>query len=168
MTEKAKTAPQPLTVALTRLVASCPRRKAPDKYLGMYFYMNASLAIHDLLDTWTRHEVKQLKVGPFTMDDAAIQKSFRLPVWIKEERGPHADCSIDETQVRQDVLLLGSYADTDAVVHLGLKRGRDEVFDQVIGISGPRNYTYGTLESFLDTCQKRAVEKGLPSALILP
>ena len=45
MTEKAKTAPQPLTVALTRLVASCPRRKAPDKYLGMYFYMNASLAI---------------------------------------------------------------------------------------------------------------------------
>ena len=46
--------------------------------------MNASLQIHDLLDTWTRHEVKQLKIGPFTMDDAAIQKSFRLPVWVKE------------------------------------------------------------------------------------
>ena len=91
MTDTAKPAPQPLTVALTRLLASFPRRKMPDKYLGMYFYMNASLQIHDLLDTWTRHEVKQLKIGPFTMDDAAIQKSFRLPVWVKEERGPHAE-----------------------------------------------------------------------------
>ncbi|HND08973.1 MAG TPA: hypothetical protein PKI49_06255 [Pseudomonadota bacterium] len=167
MTDTAKPAPQPLTVALTRLLASFPRRKMPDKYLGMYFYMNASLQIHDLLDTWTRHEVKQLKIGPFTMDDAAIQKSFRLPVWVKEERGPHADCSIDETQVRQDVILLGTYADTDAVVNLGLMRGPDEVLDKVIGISGPRNYHYGTLESFLATCQKRAAAQGLPSALIL-
>ncbi len=166
MTDKAKQAPQPLISALTAAIASRPRRKVPDKYLGMYFYMNASLPIHDLLDTWTRHEVRQLQVGPFTMDDAAIQKSFRLPVWVKEERGPHADCSIDETQVRQDVLLLGTYVDTDGTVQLGLVRGPDEVRDQVIGIRGPQNHQYGTLESFLARCQATAAAKGLPSVLV--
>ena len=65
------------------------------------------------------------------------------------------------------MILLGTYADTDAVVNLGLMRGPDEVLDKVIGISGPRNYHYGTLESFWLPVRSAPLPRGLPSALIL-
>lgn len=168
MNEKSKPSAQPFTAALLQAIERGPRRPTLEKHLSMYLDMEVPEGLLTVLSAWARHEVKQLRIGAFTMDDQAIVRSFRLPVWVKEESGPDADCYIDETQIRQDVVLLGTYRTDRTTISLGVSRDRRAIKDSVIGIEGPVNYTYSTLEAFLRNCHGGAVKHGEPSALVLP
>jgi hypothetical protein len=136
MNEKPNPSAQPFTSALVQAIEQGPKRPSLEKHLSMYLDMEAPPGLHALLVAWARHEVKQLRVGAFVMDDQAIARSFRLPVWVKDGPGPDADCYIDETQIRQDVILLGTYRNDRTTVSLGVSRTRGAISDTVIGIDG--------------------------------
>lgn len=167
MNEKPKPSAQPFTAALVQAIERGPKRPTIEKHLMMYLDMEVPEGLLAVLSAWARHEVKQLRIGAFTMDDQAIVRSFRLPVWVKDEPGPDADCYIDETQIRQDVVLLGTFRTERTTVSLGITRDRRSIKDAVIGIEGPVNYTYSSLEAFLRSCHGGAVKHGTPSALVL-
>lgn len=165
MNEKPNPSAQPFTSALVQAIEQGPKRPSLEKHLSMYLDMEAPPGLLALLVAWARHEVKQLRVGAFVMDDQAIARSFRLPVWVKDGPGPDADCYIDESQIRQDVILLGTYRNDRTTVSLGVSRTRGAISDTVIGIDGPVNITYGGLEDFLHRCHSLAVRDNQPSAL---
>ncbi len=167
MNEKPKPSAQPFTAALVQAIERGPKRPTIEKHLTMYLDMEVPEGLLAVLSAWARHEVKQLRIGAFTMDDQAIVRSFRLPVWVKDEPGPDADCYIDETQIRQDVVLLGTFRTERTTISLGITRDRRSIKDSVIGIEGPVNYTYSSLEAFLRSCHGGAVKHGEPTALVL-
>ena len=165
MNEKPNPTAQPFTHALVQAIESGPRRPSLEKYLSMYLDMEAPPGLLTVLSAWARHEVKQLRIGAFVMDDQAIGRSFRLPVWVKDGPGPDADCYIDDNQIRQDVVLLGTFRGDRTNVALGVTRGQGTISDSVIGIDGPVNINYGALEDFLRHCHSRAVKDGQPTVL---
>ena len=88
MNEKPNPTAQPFTHALVQAIESGPRRPSLEKHLSMYLDMEAPPGLLTVLSAWARHEVKQLRIGAFVMDDQAIGRSFRLPVWVKDGPGP--------------------------------------------------------------------------------
>lgn len=155
-------APTPYVLALIRAIERGPRRPHPEKHLAWYLDMDAPPHIHALLAAWASHAVSQLRIGSFVMDDQAIQKSFGLPVWRKDGRGPHADVERVWGQYRDDVLVLGTARRSDGVTWIvGIERYGSTIRDVVIEIDGPYNSSCGTLDSFL----RFHHQDGEPSAL---
>ena len=138
--------------ALIRAIESGPRRAAPEKHLAFYLDMDAPPHINALLTAWARHAISSLRVGPFTMNDRAIRASFELPVWIKDGRGPHADAYIDDSQVRSDVIVLGTWLRDGSSETVGILRDRSTIQDRVISLRGPYSTTHGTLDDTLRRC----------------
>jgi hypothetical protein len=165
MNDKSNSPAQAFIEALVQAIELGPRRPSLEKHLSIYLEMEAPAGLRALLTAWARHEVKQLRIGSFVMDDQAIFRSFRLPVWVKDGPGPDADCYIDENQIRQDVILLGTYRNDRTTVQLGISRSQGSISETVIGIDGPVNITYGALEDFLHRCHSVAVRDGQTSAL---
>lgn len=139
----------PYVRAFVRAIERGPRRPAAEKYLSFYLDMTAPPQISALLRAWSQHAVSELRVGPFVMNDRAIQASFQLPVWVKDGRGPHADADIDESQVRSDVIVLGTLRSDGKTETVGIERNGHTIHDRVITIVGPHDSHHGSLESFL-------------------
>lgn len=139
-------------LALVRAIERGPLRPSLEKYLEFYLDMEAPAHIHAVLAAWARHAVPALRVGSFLMNDRAIQTSFQLPVWVKSGRGPHADADIDESQVRSDVIVLGTWRTGGESETVGILRDGRKIQDSVISIRGPINTTHSTLDLFLRQC----------------
>jgi hypothetical protein len=148
--------------AFVRAIERGPRRPELEKYLAFYLEMTAPPEIEAVLRAWATHAVAELRVGPFVMNDRAIQASFQLPVWVKDGNGPHADVDIDESQVRSDVIVLGTLRSDGKTHTVGIARSGRTITDRLITICGPHDSTHGNLESFLRHCHNPAQA---PSAL---
>lgn len=138
--------------ALIRAIEKGPRRAGLEKHLSFYLDMDAPPHISALLKAWAWHTVSGLRVGPFTMSDRAIRASFELPVWVKDGSGPHADVYIDDSQVRSDVIVLGTWLRDGNSETLGVLRDRRTIQDRVVSIRGPHTTTHGTLDEVLKSC----------------
>ncbi|MFO0573899.1 MAG: hypothetical protein U1A78_07880 [Polyangia bacterium] len=138
--------------ALIRAIEKGPRRAGLEKHLSFYLDMDAPPHLVALLKAWAWHTVSGLRIGPFTMSDRAIRASFELPVWVKDGSGPHAEAYIDDSQVRSDVIVLGTWLRDKNTETLGIVRDRRTIQDRVVSIRGPYTTTHGTLDDVLRSC----------------
>lgn len=92
---------------------------------------------------------RRCRIGTFVIDDQAIHETSRLPVWVKDGRGPHADCERVRGQYREDVIVPGTEKKRGMTQIVGRERSGSVIRDAMIAIDGPHNSSRGGLDEVL-------------------
>jgi hypothetical protein len=152
--------------ALVRAILRRPERKRHDARLRGLAERARSPELERVLMAWSVFEVQSLWVGPFALEDAHVARSFELPVWEKDGRGPHADTYQVPGAVWTGIVVLGRVlGDPDQPTRLAIAELAD---GKVTLVEGAYLYMQGSLEEFLARRHREASTGGLASELDLP
>jgi hypothetical protein len=158
------------TDALISALQAGPPRRAPHAWLLDLIDACNDREVRAVLEAWSKHEVRSLRVGDLLMDDRFIDDSFRLPTFVKEGSGPHADVTLDDENIRSDAIVIGrtktgSLGRYYIIEKSGTGRFQSDIHALDLSAGTTTSGLGATLDEFLARQHQDAVAAGETTAL---